>query len=169
MEKDKNLVKLTRILEEEVTIFQELLKFEKIKNISIINQDIEKIKNISSDEEKYLNDVEKIEVEREKIVSYIFNKYNIKEKKVLQKLVELLPEEENSLKKSIMNYRDELVRYIKDLKTINTINNKLLKESVEFFNYAMNSLQEVDTYTYTREGQTGKSENDIAMVVNQIA
>ncbi len=169
MKDDKNLEKLTKILEEEITLFQELLKFEKIKNMSIINQDIKKIKELSENEEKYLEDVEKIEEERERIVSTLFIQYNVKDKKELTALVKALPEEKEVIKKRIINYKNELVSYIKDLKVINQLNNKLLKDSIEFFNEALNSFKEIDSYTYTRNGQDDRRDSDLSLVINQIA
>ncbi len=170
MDEDKNekLVRLTRMLEEEITLFQELLKFEKIKNESIVKQDIEKIKELTTNEEEYIETVEKLEEERERLVITLFNEYNIKDEKKLNNLLKVLPDN-ISIKKRLEDYKDELIKHIKDLKKINEINNKLLKESVEFFNYAVNSLQEVDSFTYTRRGNNSGKEHDISLVINQIA
>ncbi len=71
MEK-KALEKLVKVLDEEISDFKQLLKYEKLKNEVIINQEVEKLKQLSTDEEEILDEVAELEKERENIVNALF-------------------------------------------------------------------------------------------------
>jgi len=147
----KNIDNLTKIMDQEIQNFKQLLKYEKLKNSVIINHEIEKLKKLSSDEEEILDKVVELEKEREIVVKELYKKYHVKEKKVLSSLLKVLPDDDNT-KDDLKEKKNELVRNIKDLKRINEINNKLMKDSIKFFNYAVNSIQELDAGIYDQTG-----------------
>ena len=159
---------LTKILDEEIYNFKQLLKYEKLKNSVIINQEVEKLKQLSSDEEEILDKVAKLEEERENVVGGLFKEYSINSEKVLSSLIKNLPENENNFKDTLRKKKDELVSNIKDLKRINEINNRLLMDSAEFFNYAANCIQDMDSVVYDKNG-TMPSDYESSRVINKRA
>ncbi|MBN1898542.1 MAG: flagellar export chaperone FlgN [Spirochaetes bacterium] len=163
----KNLERLSRLLNDEITIFQELLKIEKLKNAHIVNQDIDDIKKLTENEEMFLDQVAKKEKERETIAEKLFQKYRIKSHRVLSALLEEIPEEENEIKNMIKKQKKELVRNIKDLKKINAINSRLLMDSIKFFNQAAHSLQNVEAITYSN-GKNKKNYNQARIIDRQV-
>lgn len=161
-----NLDDLSRILDEEIYSFRQLLKYEKLKNTVIIKQEADKLKQLSQDEEEILNKVAELEEEREDIVNHLFEKYNLTTDKALSALIEKLSK--NDHKERISEKRIELIRNIKDLKNVNEVNNKLLTDSIQFFNYAVNSIQDIDSVVYNKNGSMPK-EYDNSWVINKKA
>ena len=68
-----NFDSLTEILDEEIYNFKQLLKYEKLKNNVIINQEVEKLKQLSSDEEELRDKFEKLKEERKHVGYDLFN------------------------------------------------------------------------------------------------
>lgn len=167
MEK-KTLEKLVKVLDEEISDFKQLLKYEKLKNEVIINQEVERLKQLSTDEEEILDEVATLEKERENIVNALFKEYNHKADKVLTSLIKILPTDKKDYKEDLKKKKDELTRNIKDLKKINIINNKLLMDSIKFFSYAVNSIQELDSVTYNKDGSMPK-DKDNSWLINKKA
>lgn len=159
---------LTELLDDEIYIFKQLLKYEKIKNEVIINHDIKKLKNLSQDEEDFLEKVEEIEKERENLVVKLFDEYDVNSKMILSELLNKLPERDYKYKHIISQKKDELVRNIKDLKKINTINNKLLMDSIKFFHYVTSSLQGAEKVTYNPKGNL-PSDKESSWLINKQA
>ncbi len=157
MENRNELKRLCELMEDEIYIFRQLLKIEKMKNSLIINQEIEELKKVTDEEEKYLDEVAMKEKERESIVEKLFQKYKVNSERVLTALLKVLPDNVNDIKQELRKQKCELIRNIKDLKKINSINNKILMDSIKFFNYAVNTLQSVDTITYTN-GKDNRNE-----------
>ncbi len=150
--KRKDFDSLEKILDEEIYNFKQLLKYEKLKNSVIINQEVEKLKQLSSDEEEILDRVADLEEKREHVVDDLFTEYSVNSEKVLSSLIKSLPDKENDYKDVLKKKKNELVRNINDLKKINEINNKLLMDSIKFFSYAVNSIQEMDAVVYDKDG-----------------
>lgn len=164
----KNLDDLTTILDEEIFNFKQLLKYEKVKNDVIIKQEVEKLKQLSHDEEEILDKVAKLEEKREHLVDNLFQEYNINSEKILSSLIKILPADEDNYKDVIKEKKNELIRNIKDLKKINGTNNKLLMDSIKFFSYAVNSIQDIDSTIYDQNGSMPK-DNDNSWVINKKA
>ncbi len=166
--KRKVLERLSRILDDQISDFKQLLKYEKLKNEVIINQEVDKLKQLTSNEEDILDEVARLEEQREDIVSTLFKEYDSKSEKVLSALIKILPSDDEEYKKDLQRKKDELIMNIKDLKKINIINNKLLLDSIKFFSYAVNSIQEMDTVTYNNDGSMPK-DREGAWVINKQA
>ncbi len=164
----KHFDNLTGIMDEEIYNFKQLLKYEKVKNKVIIMQEIDKLKELSKDEEELLDKVAKLEDKREYIVNTLYKKYNITSNKVLSSIIKVIPEEKKDYKNILAEKKSELVRNIKDLKKINEINNKLLSDSIKFFNFAVNSIQDIDPAVYNHNGIMPK-DHDGRSVINKKA
>ena len=164
----KHFNDLTRILDEEILNFSQLLKFEKLKNRVIIKQEVDKLKQLSFAEEEILDNVAKLEEKREQVVDFLFKEYDINSEKILSSLLKALPDDKNEYKKDIKHKKNELIRNIKDLKKMNKLNNKLLMDSVKFFSYAVNSIQEIDSVVYNKNGAMPK-DYDNSWIVNKKA
>ncbi len=164
----KHFDNLTRIFDEEIHNFKQLLKYEKLKNNVIIRQEVDKLKKLSREEEDILDNVAKLEEEREHIVDDLFKKYKINSEKVLSSLLKILPEDKDNYKNIIKEKKNELIRNIKDLKKINNTNNRLLSDSIKFFNYAVSSIQDIDPAVYDHNGSMPK-DHDSSWVINKKA
>ncbi len=156
MDNGRELKRLCKLMNDEIYIFRQLLKIEKLKNSLIINQEIDELKKITAEEEKYLDEVAEKEKERESIVERLFRKYKVNSEKVLSTLIKILPDDVGDIKQELKQQKCELIRSIKDLKKMNVINNQLLMDSIKFFNYAVNSLQSIESITYTNGSEKNK-------------
>ena len=165
---NKNIDSLTKIMDEEISNFKQLLKYEKLKNDVIINQEAEKLKQLTYDEEEILDKVAHLEKKRGHIVENLFKEYDVNSDKVLSSLIKVLPDTDKNYKEIISKQKEELMQNIKDLKKINKINNKLLEDSIDFFNYAVNSIQDIDKVVYDKNGTTPK-DFDNSWLINKRA
>lgn len=165
MENGQELKRLCELMNDENHIFRQLLKMEKLKNGLIITQKVEELKKVSEEEEKYLDEVYIKEKERETIIDKLFNKYKLNSEKVLTVLLKALPSEENNVKQELKRQKSELIRNIKDLKKINTVNNKLLMDSIKFFNYINSSVQSIESISYANVN--GRSVFNKAQIINR--
>jgi len=165
MDNGRELKRLCKLMNDEIYIFRQLLKIEKLKNSLIINQEIDELKKITAEEEKYLDEVAEKEKERESIVERLFRKYKVNSEKVLSTLIKILPDDVGDIKQELKQQKCELIRSIKDLKKMNVINNQLLMDSIKFFNYAVNSLQSIESITYTNGSE--KNEYNKAQIIDR--
>lgn len=148
----EELDRLVRYLESEIHFFRELEKYESLKSDVIVKQDVDGLRDLTKMEEGVLERIENAEKERENIVRHLFDKYDIKTKKILTNLLNQLPETAGDYREVISRKKEELVGCIRDLKNLNSMNNKLLKDSISFITYTLNSIRGSDTVIYNSKG-----------------
>jgi len=124
------------------------------------------LEEITEEEEKYVEQIAEKEKIREIAVSKLFKKYKIDKDKIFTSLIKTLPNDKSDIRYELMSKKNELVRNIKDLKTINSLNNRLLMDTIKFFNYTVNSLKSINDITYTR---SSKNQGRTAYLVDRKA
>lgn len=163
-----DLEKLAKYMDQEIDFFRQLQKYENLKVDVIIKQDVDELKGLSRMEEKLLERIEEVEKERENVVCSLFDKYEINSKKILSNLLRQLPDGENEYREQLSKKKEELVHCIRNLKSLNSMNNKLLQDSITFFNYTLNSIKNNNTITYNNRGDM-PGENKNSWLVNRHA
>ncbi len=153
---------LARLLEDELYLCKQLLKLEKLKNDFIITHDIEKLQHTVTKEEEYIQKLSEIEEERDKLVKEYTGD------KKLTFLIEKIPEEDKELKELLKHEKKELVIHLKEIKKMSELNHKLLIESIQFFNYIVNSIFDTEEVVYQPGKETNKNEKTSFFIDRQI-
>jgi len=144
---------LVKVLSEELKLYRYILDLSKGKTDIIINGDIDKLSNITDEENKFVIRIGKLEELREKIVYGLsksmgidYNKLNIS--KILQDI-------DSATAKNIEKLKSEIKNVMNEFKDINDLNGKLLKNSLDIVNFSINLISNVSDVSnnYSKSGQ----------------
>ncbi len=145
---------LIDVLEQENTEYEKLLNLSKDKTSIIVRGDVDKLQEMLVKEQKYIDDINKIEAKRIENVKDICNVLNLSEKGMrIDMIIEMLskqPAEQGRLR----DVHLKLKRTLDQLMKINDNNKVLLKESMDMIefelNLAKNSVLAPQTGNYSK-------------------
>lgn len=126
-------VVLTKELEE----YKQVLELADKKTDILISGSIDKIENITKEEYEIIYRIEKLESDREKIVSDIEKGFNIQEQMDLTTLIGYFNEQEQETLNTI---KDELTDILTKLKDKNELNKTLINDSLQYIDLGVNLL-----------------------------
>lgn len=144
---------LIATLRQEQEAYQELLPIVETKTQAIIDNDLQKVQNITELEQSAIGKISGLERKRAEImqnISVVLNKKN--SELTLPKLIRMLdrqPQEQEALE----IIHKELTGLLKRLSEVNGHNRNLIEQSLEMISYNMNLLQStriVPGNNYTR-------------------
>lgn len=154
---EKELNELVEILDKELELYQEILEISKNKSSIIAERKITELENIVKAEQSYILTVGKLENQREAIVSKIANVLAIDIPKAsVSYISENLDESQSSVLK---DYQDKFKVLFKDIKDVNALNARLLRNSLEYVDFSINLISSIDTgnNNYCDSGQLSES------------
>lgn len=145
---------LIDVLNQEGTEYEELLALSQKKTPAIVRGDLEKLQEITDDEQNLASRITHLEKERVEITTDIANVLNKDvESMKLRSLIEMLegrPAEQARLAEA----HDRLQRVVRELKRANEQNKELLANAMEMVEFEMALLQAAkaapETANYTR-------------------
>ncbi len=150
--KFEDLEQLIDCFDGEIHIFKQLEEYESKKNDVIVKQNVNKLRELTKVEEELLEKIEGIEKERENVVSKILKEKPVASKKNLTNIIKQLPESAENYKELLIKKKEDLVSAIKKIKNLNHVNNRLLKDTIKFYSYSLNTLKGHDSITYNQKG-----------------
>jgi flagellar biosynthesis/type III secretory pathway chaperone len=143
MEKEKLLENLYLVLNEEYKLYRYIYKVSNTKKKVIIDGKIKELEEISKVESQFVVKVKKLETYREKIVETLIKKLGINADKInIQNILDFLDDSEMKLK--LRKLRDDTINVINELKNINEINSKLIKNSLDYVDFSINILSSTE-------------------------
>ena len=149
---------LADVLNKEASLYSDFLAISKEKTDVIINGKIIELENITQ-KESFSSAMHKFEVEREKIIDQIARKSGFNSSELT---VSRIVEEHDNLDETLKlkSYRDKIMNLIDELKRVNEINYKLIKNSLEYIDFSINLMTSAsDTGSkYGNDGKEGKVE-----------
>lgn len=152
--KEKNVERILEILVREKEIFKEILSLGKEKTDVLIKRETERLNIITSIESDLAANLEILEEERvgeiEKISQILKLEEKISDVSTLARIIN----DKNS--KTLIVCRDEIHDYIKEIKNLNDLNGKLLKNSLDYVDFFMNLVTNIDDSSdnnYSNEGK----------------
>lgn len=157
---ENNLKKLIENLEEQLASQQLLLDLAKEKKDYLINGDISNLEGLLKREEEVIMKSGKLEDTRVKIHEELIYELNITKEEsdesedntpVLSDLIEACEGEE---KERLEELFEELTRVMGELKEANQQNNQLIRQSLDYVNYALNLFTQA-------EGNTGDYSSEV--------
>lgn len=137
---------LISVLKEENEQYKVLLEISKEKTDIIIKGDIEKLRDLVSHEQTYLDfviNLEKKRIEVTKDIAIVLNKDV--EYLTVERLIHLL-ETQKKEQKELAQVRDELRRNLKDMVKINDMNKKLIEDSLEMIDFNINLITSMSQF-----------------------
>lgn len=146
---------LEAVLNQEIEAYSKLEQYILDKKDSLIKGDIDKLKNIDFELEKYSNVVEKLELKRSEINSKTGN-----ENLTLKEIINRIESEEQSQKLS--NMRSKLKNLVSNIQKQNRINALLIDHSLKLVEHTVVSIANVlipESSAYNNMGKIKSNTN----------
>lgn len=146
---------LEAVLESQLETLNVLKNITEKKSHILIEENLEALVGITKDEEELINRVGILEVEREQLLDTWGMQVDIP----LTNIIANLPENEG---KELRLLGQELYETLKSIDEINKLNNQLLSDNMEWIEFNLNLLTNVQTpSTYGTEEGNVKSNNSL--------
>jgi len=146
---------LTEVLNQENEVYDTLSKISNNKTNIIVGGKVSELESIVKLEQSLVIKISKLEDEREKIVEKLCNLLGKKPEEVtISGLASQLGQHESA---KLLACQEKMVKNIKDLKNVNDLNSKLIKNSLEYIDFSINMMTSIDTVTnsYGSSGHAG--------------
>lgn len=145
---------LMEILKKQLEALKELDSIEIEKTDIIMNDEIEELKSLTVKEERLINEVATLELERE----HLLDSWGIGKETSLATIISNIPEEKEDLEK----LGEELFNVLKTIEENNKTNNALIKDSLEWIEFNLNLMTNATTPpTYGNENKKSSSKNSL--------
>ena len=151
--------KFIKLFKKEYQEYKNLQKAANHKQEAIVENDIDELSSILSDEQNLLSDIKQLEKDRIDLLQKIAKENNIEtnDKQIsFNELVELFSDEE---KKELRSIKDKLISILSELEEINEANRKLIEDSLiinaQNFEMIRNAVKKDNTYS-----KPGKNNED---------
>lgn len=125
------------ILKEELNILHSLKDITYEKTDIIIANEVEKLEEITKQEEDLINRIALEEKEREELLY----SWGLKKDTSISEIIEKTPEG----KEELNTIKDELLNLLKDIQSRNFVNNELIQENLEWLDFNMNLIYNIQT------------------------
>lgn len=145
----KEVEDLIEILKEEQAVYNEILKLANKKTDMIAEENIDILEEISKDEGIYVKQAKILEYKREDKITEIEKSLEIEMVSDISSLLNYV--NNKNLKEQLRETQREFTNTLKELKSINMINNTLIQDALEYIDLSLNLMTQA-----TAEGTYGK-------------
>lgn len=149
---------LIDVVEKEAKAYENILEISKNKTDIVIKGKVKELESITELEQSLIIQIGKLEAERESLVDKIFSV--IGEDSSNMTISELVGYIEEPQAKRLNSYKEHMISVLKEIKDVNDINAKLIKSSIDFIDFSINIMSNVnsDGNNYSDKGQVNDSE-----------
>ncbi len=147
------LNELINLLEQEMELYENFLKMSKDKTSIIVEGKVKELEKVIEMEQALILQMSKVENQRELIINKISKILNIKpEETTLTMLIEKAGEEQSEKLKA---QQGNLAGLLKDLGSVNELNTRLIRSSLDYINFSLNLFANVEDQdnNYSLEGE----------------
>ncbi len=138
---EKHVKDLLKVLEDMLSIQQELLETARSKTRAMVDKDVKRMEELISRESELLDEVEKLEEKRKGIIEKISAETNIPvENLTVSKITRIVPVE---LAFSLKEKSSSILDVLDDLNRINMLNEKIAKDILEYIDEVAKVSSEV--------------------------
>lgn len=134
---EKSIQQLKDTLIKENQMYTNVLRLAEEKTKVIVAGDIKTLENITKKEQQFIMTMSTFEKVRRSVLTNISKNLNIEEISSVSELILFL---EDDIGNTIDELRDKLLETIRNLKTVNESNEKLLKQSLEYVNFNLEMI-----------------------------
>lgn len=129
---------LMDVLEREAGIYDDLLKISQNKTDIIVKGKVSELDNITKLEQTLILNMSKLEEIRESIINDLSAELGVNQSDMT--ISELLKYIDNSQVQKLEAYKTNLLDKIKEIKEVNELNSKLIKNSIDYINFSINVI-----------------------------
>ncbi len=148
--------KLIDVIVHENKLYEEILSIARKKTDIIVEGKIAELQKVTTMEQSLVVQIGKLEISREDYTEKISSELGIglSDLKISRILEHIEPEQAKLLKSAQV----QLNNTIEQLKSLNDLNSKLIKNSLEYINFSMNILTDIESNgnNYKSTGQVGE-------------
>lgn len=153
--------KIIEVINKEAALYEEMLELSKNKKDIIVNGKVAELESITKLEQSMVFKLSKLEDEREELASKLAAELGISNNKITVKvLLSKLPKTQAN---EMENCCKNLSSILSDLKEINSLNSKLIKNSLDYIDFSINILGSLgpsgNNYENSGEAITSKGRN----------
>jgi len=148
---NKEILELEELLNREIEAYAKLEEYISGKKVHLINGDIEKVKTVDTELEKYNFVIEKLERKRKQIYP---------ENPTLKEIIDRIENKEDADK--ISNLRDQIKKILPNIQKQNIINIELLKQSLKIVENSIVVIANAlvpEGSAYNRKGMSKTTKN----------
>ncbi len=146
--------RLVEILGKEKNIYEKILKLSMDKKDVIVAGNVSELEGITRMEQSILLKLGKLEGEREELTGELAAALKINPSEVtLSGLAKMVPDEQGA---RLRNCRDSFLKTIDDIRSNNTLNSKLIRNSLDYIDFSINILSNAGATgnNYSNSGQS---------------
>ncbi|HEX9062805.1 MAG TPA: flagellar protein FlgN [Clostridia bacterium] len=148
--------KLIDVIAHENKLYEEVLSIAKKKTDIIVEGKVAELQKLTTMEQSLVLQIGKLEISREDCAAKISSELGIElaDLKISRILEHIEPEQAKLLKSAQV----QLGNTIEQLKSLNDLNSKLIKNSLEYINFSMNILTDIESNgnNYKNTGEVGE-------------
>ncbi|MFZ5968979.1 MAG: flagellar protein FlgN [Bacillota bacterium] len=131
------LIALTR----EYEMYQEYLELAKKKKTTIIEGNVKELDNITKIEQNMIIGLGKIDQIRTAIVGNVLYEKQVQR---VENITELANYLEDTAKEKVLELKEKLTVLLDEIRNVNEINSKLLKQSLEYIDFNLNLVTSIN-------------------------
>jgi flagellar biosynthesis/type III secretory pathway chaperone len=132
------------LLKKEIDILIKIKEITFSKTDIIISNNVDELENITKIEEDLINKLATKEIEREKLL----DSWGLVKNMPISEIIEKVPKGQNELN----DLREKLTMLLSDIQSRNTVNNELIQENLQWLDFNMNLIYNIQTPpTYGKE------------------
>ena len=148
--------KMIEILKKQLEIYEEILKISEDKTDIIVKDKVDELKEMVSREEELVKKFIPLEKERLAIVKEFGSSKGIQGVPKIPEICEYFPDHKDEL----MNLRKSILDITKKISDKNNLNEKLIKNSLDYINFSVGLITGTGTnpVTYGKYGEVNKKE-----------
>jgi len=149
------LSQLEEIMENEVNLYSQILSIGKQKTDIIIKGKVNQLAELVEQEQNIVAKLTKLELSRENVSSLIHKGLQLPNKEIT--LSELFSHIDNNHAVTLKAKQEKLLNILKEVKTVNDENGKLINNSLEYIEFSINVLSNAANpgNNYTQAGYSG--------------
>jgi flagellar biosynthesis/type III secretory pathway chaperone len=151
---EKYIKSLIQLLGQEIKVYEETLKVSKVKTKVIIAGKVSELENVIKQEQALILKVGDVEEAREEIVKEVSLQLGLESDEVT--VSELIKHAKQPYAEVLRDCQSYIMKLVNELKDVNFLNSRLIKNSLEYIDFSINLLANVSAgnNSYGSSGET---------------
>lgn len=165
----ESITNLGEIMGDLIGQHHQLIELGKRKKSVLIAGDVNGLNQIVEEESKMIKRIMQLESERQKTISSILIQNGMQEKEIsMSELFEIVGSTQE--KEMLQSVQKELIDVLTELQEVNQLNQQLIKQSLDFVNYSIESMvgSDENPFTYGKPTEQTDRGNGSAKVRSRI-
>lgn len=161
---NNSFVMLADLMDDIYTLYSQSVEISKEKSDVILKGDTDRLQEIISEEKKVTRAIALKENERLKLVDSICTLGNIDKSDVVFSNIISIAEE--SMQQRLRMILEKLNNILNEQKHLNELNNKLIKNNLDYINFSMNLIAGAgsSTASYSKKGKAGDKAQKVSFI-----